>query len=131
MMSLVLFFSFPPPSYSSSVIAAPVTRTVRADSRTVRVPSVPLGSIAGDEIAAYSFTTATYFSECPAYDDSIPTALIPPTVDRQTKESSHPEARKGICYYRQTRFNSTGNISKTKSSGEENSNNGYSSHLEF
>lgn len=51
---------------------------------------LPLGSIAGDEIAAYSFTTATYFSECPAYDDSIPTALIPTTVDRQTKESSHP-----------------------------------------
>ena len=60
MMSLVLFFSFPT-SYSSSVIAAQVTRTVRADSITVRVPSVPLGSIAGDEIAAYSFTTATYF----------------------------------------------------------------------
>lgn len=28
-----------------------------------------------------------------SYDDEIPTARIPPTVDRQTKESSHPAGR--------------------------------------
>ena len=47
-------------------LSAPVTRTVR-------VHSVPLGSIAGEKIAAY--------------DDSITNAIIPPTVDRQRKQS--------------------------------------------
>jgi hypothetical protein len=34
-----------------------------------------------------------FFHICPAYDDSISKAIIPPTVDRQTKESSHPPGR--------------------------------------